>query len=82
MSNTNKKSLNKRIELKKERLEKYYEAEEKILNSQSYSLGSRTLTRANLKEIQTMIDKLENEIAQLESHGGTGRRAVRVVPLD
>ncbi len=72
----------KRIALKKERLERYYEAEEKILNSQSYAIGSRTLTRADLGKVQEMIVKLETEIVQLESRGTTKRRAARVVPVD
>ena len=70
------------LEMKKARLGKYYIAEEKILNSQSYSLESRTLTRANLKEVQTMIQKLEGEVAALEAHGSTKRRVRRVVPMD
>ncbi len=36
------------LEIKKNRLQLYYEAEEKVLNSQSYTLGSKTLTRADL----------------------------------
>lgn len=82
MSGTKKKSVEMRIAMKRERLKKYYEAEERILNSQSYTLGTRTLTRANLKEVQTIIEKLESEIVQLERHGGTGRRVVRAVPVD
>ena len=54
------------LEIKKNRLKLYYEAEEKVLNSQSYTLGSKTLTRADLTSIQNMIKKLEGEIASLE----------------
>lgn len=70
------------LKMKKERLEKYYITEEKILNSQSYSLESRTLTRADLKTVQTMIQKLEGEIAAIESRGSTKRKVRRVVPVD
>ena len=46
-----------RLEEYKARLEMYYQAEEAILNgAQSYSLGSRNLTRANLSEVRQMID--------------------------
>ncbi len=70
------------LEIKKKRLELYYEAEEKVLNSQSYTLGSKTLTRADLTAIQNMIKKLEGEIASLEQYGTTKRRSVRIVPVD
>ena len=53
------------LEIKKNRLKRYYEAEEKVLNSQSYTLGSKTLTRADLTSIQNMIKKLEGEISSL-----------------
>ena len=56
------------LEIKKNRLKLYYEAEEKVLNSQSYTLGSKTLTRADLTSIQNMIKKLEGEIASLEQY--------------
>lgn len=46
------------LEIKRKRLELYYEAEEKVLNSQSYTLGSKTLTRADLMAIQNMIKKI------------------------
>lgn len=70
------------LEIKKNRLNLYYEAEEKVLNSQSYTLGSKTLTRADLTSIQNMIKKLEGEIASLEQYGTTKRRSVRIVPVD
>lgn len=63
----------------KERLNSYYEAEIAILTSQSYTIGSRTLTRANLAEVRNAIRELEAEIRKLES--GT-RRAKRVIPVD
>ncbi|WP_303997102.1 DUF6148 family protein [Megamonas hypermegale] len=42
-----------------ERLKLYLEAE-RVLNTagQSYTIGSRTLTRANLSEVRAQIDKL------------------------
>ena len=70
------------LEIKKNRLNLYYEAEEKGLNSQSYTLGSKTLTRADLTSIQNMIKKLEGEIASLEQYGTMKRRSVRIVPVD
>lgn len=70
------------LEIKKNRLKLYYEAEEKVLNSQSYTLGSKTLTRADLTSIQSMIKKLEGEIASLEQYGTMKRRSVRIVPVD
>lgn len=60
-----------------ERLELYYEAERKVLRGQSYTLGNRQLTRANLSEIQKAIKDLENELEQLEGRSrGFSRRVV------
>lgn len=70
------------LDIKKERLQRYYEAEEKILNSQSYALGSKQLTRADLSRVQSMIAKLESDIATLETRGTTKRRCRRAVPID
>ena len=47
-----------------ERLELYYEAERKVLRGQSYTLGNRQLTRANLAEIRKAIKDLESELEQ------------------
>lgn len=75
-------ATNTRLKLKKERLQQYYDAEEKILKGQSYSIGSRSLTRANLKEVQDMISKLEAEVEALESSGTTKRAVRRFIPMD
>ena len=74
-----------KLQRKKKRLEMYYQAEEAILGgAQSYSLGSRSLTRANLAEIRKTIDELEDEIEQLEAvvSRRSPRRAIAVVPRD
>jgi len=74
------------IEKKKERLETYYARETYMLSPdgvRGYGIGSRNLHRYDtaLKDIQDMIKKLEDEIAELESDSKP-RRAVGVVPRD
>lgn len=74
-----------RIAAKKERLEAYYNAEEAILSgAQSYRLGSRSLTKADLAVIGKRIKELEGEIDEMEAiaEGQARRRAVAVVPQD
>lgn len=74
-----------KISRKKQRLEMYYAAEEAVLGAaQSYSIGGRSLTRANLADIRAMIDQLENEIAVLENReaGKRPRKAFGVIPRD
>ena len=66
----------------RERLALYRKAEKKILQGQSYTLGSRQLTRASLSSVQKMIDQLENKIDALEQRGTTKRRLLRGVPVD
>ena len=56
-----------------ERLELYYEAERKVLRGQSYTLGNRQLTRANLAEIRKAIKELELEQMQGRSRGFSKR---------
>ncbi len=59
------------------RLELYYEAERRILGgAQSYTIGNRQLTRANLAEIRKTISALEDE---MESLAGKSRGASRRV---
>ena len=60
-----------------ERLELYYEAERKVLRGQSYTLGNRQLTRANLAEIRRAIKELESELEQMAGRArGLSQRVV------
>lgn len=60
------------------RLELYYEAERRILSgAQSYTIGNRQLTRANLAEIRKTINELEDELEILAGNSrGASRRVV------
>ena len=59
----------------KRRLQLYLQAEEAVLQAQSYTIGDRILTRANLKEIQSAISELTAQIEALELRAG-GRKRV------
>ena len=51
-------------------LDQYYAAETAILLGQSYSIGSRSLTRANLMEVTNRIRELEQTESKLSGGGG------------
>ena len=51
------------------RLDQYLEAERKILLNQSYTIGTRTYTRANLKWIQDGIKDLQNSLSAASGAG-------------
>lgn len=72
----------KKLDILRKRLEAYYRAEEKILQAQSYGIGSRQVERTNLASVQQKIKELETEIALIEKHGSDSRRFIRVIPLD
>ena len=71
-----------RIKQTRFRLGLYLEAEEKILHAQEYRIGSRSLTRADLEDVQEMIRKLQAELEALETRGTTKRRVGRPVFYD
>ena len=56
---------NVKLEVKKARLKLYLAAEKAILSGQSYEIAGLKLTRANLKDVQTMITRLEGEVENL-----------------
>ena len=77
--------ITKRIERLKTSLDKYYEAEITLVEGgQQYSLGSRSLTRANLSEVRRAIVDLEKQIDRLTSElNGSGRNLqIAVIPID
>jgi hypothetical protein len=67
---------------KKQRLQLYLAAEAAILSgAQSYSIGHRQITRADLRSVQAEVEKLTVDVAQL-SRGGNAIRVQRIVPRD
>ena len=85
MSAERRERLEYRVSKIKERLDAYYEAEITLIEGgQQYSLGSRSLTRANLAEIRRAIEDLEKLLDRLTAElKGRGRNSlIAVVPLD
>lgn len=81
-----KETVRLRLETKKKALEAANAAYIALLSGQvqSYTIGSRNLTRFNLPDLEETIAKLEKEIDALEEvlRGGRRRKAVGVVPRD
>ncbi len=69
-------------EMNNERLKLYYAAERAILSGQSYTVGNRTLTRANLAEVREAIDDLLSAGATLDGSAVKARRSYRIVFMD
>jgi phage FluMu protein gp41 len=77
--------MNEQLAIAREQLTAYMEAERTVLTNQSYRIGTRQLTRADLSAIQSGIKYWTNEVNKLENAaGGRGRRnrVYRVVPRD
>ncbi|MBR2209764.1 MAG: hypothetical protein IJ859_13240 [Synergistaceae bacterium] len=70
--------IQEKLEISEKRLELYLKAEQAILSGQSYEIGDRKLTRANLKDVVDTINSLKKEIAALETRLN-GRARVRIV---
>ncbi|KZL88704.1 DUF6148 family protein [Clostridium magnum] len=72
------------IQQARDHLQAWMEAELKVTAGQSYSIGTRQLTRADLGQINEKIKFWANEVEKLEArqqHRGTNR-VYRVVPRD
>lgn len=71
------------LEKAREKLEMWLQAEEKVSTGQSYTVGSRNVTRANLAQIANRIAYWRNEVEKLEAaQNGRGSRFYRGVPRD
>lgn len=81
-----RETIRLRLETKKKALEAANAAYIALLSGQvkSYTIGSRSLTRFDLPDLESTISKLEKEIDGLEEvlRGGKRRKAVGVVPRD
>lgn len=81
-----KETIKKRIERKKLLLEEAYNAYEALLKGgvQSYAIGSRNLTRLDLAELESTIEKLEADVEILEAmeNGQKRQKSFGVVPRD
>lgn len=62
-----------------ERLDMYLAAEEKALAGQSYTIGGRTLTRANLAEIREGITLWASRLKQAQADEARGRSGIRMM---
>ena len=79
-------TIEKRLTMRQSFLEKAYEAYEKLLSGevQSYTIGSRSLTKFDLEPLQDTIAKWEKEVDELEAQlaGYKKRKSVGVIPRD
>ncbi|MEA5041367.1 MAG: DUF6148 family protein [Oscillibacter ruminantium] len=73
-----------RLKTAQKHLDAWLTAELEVTTHQSYTIGSRSLTKANLSEIRKQIIFWQNEVASLENIGKkNGRnRVMRAVPRD
>ena len=72
------------LETAQKHLDAWLEAELTETTGQSYTIGSRALTRANLTEIRNAIDYWNKKVIALENakKAGGRNRVRRVVPRD
>ena len=72
------------LETAKKHLEMWLEAGSEVAINQSYTIGGKTFTRANLGEIRKQIEYWSNKVQALENIAKRkGRnRVYRVVPRD
>lgn len=71
-------------ELCKQKLKTWLAAEEAVATGQSYQIGNRMLTRADLKQIREQMEYWAGKLAQAEAEEKNGgrNRAYRAVIRD
>ena len=72
------------LETAQRHLDAWLEAELAVTNAQSYRIGSRIMTKADLAEIRKTIDYWNSKVVHLENIAKRGgrNRAYRAVPRD
>ena len=72
------------LETAQKHLDAWLEAELAVTTGQSYTIGSRVLTRANLTEIRNAIDYWNKKVIVLDNAAKAGgrNRVRRVAPRD
>lgn len=72
------------LKIAEKHLNAWLEAELQVTTNQSYTIGSRSLTRADLSDIREQITFWEGKVAQLKNHQQRGgrNRIIRIVPRD
>lgn len=82
----NRETVQLRLEARQKALDAANAAYIALLSGQvqSYTIGSRNLTRLDLSDLEETIRRLEKEIDELEEllQGGKRRKAVGVIPRD
>lgn len=78
--------LKRRIAFREKALDRLYDAYTALAETgvKSYQMDDRTLTRVDLPALSEEIEKLENELDDLEAqlNNGKARKAYAVVPRD
>lgn len=69
------------LETAKKKLEMWLEAEDALAVSQSYTIGTLTLTRADLEKVHKQVEYWEKKVTELERRGGRNR-VYNVIPMD
>lgn len=70
------------LEVAEKHLDAWLAAELAVATSQSYKIGTRSLTRADLSDIRQQIKFWRNECDRLRTGRRRGARVMRVVPRD
>ena len=67
-----------------QKLNTWLAAEEAIATGQSYQIGTRMLTRANLKQVREQMEYWAKKLAEAEAEEARGgrNRIYRFIPLD
>lgn len=60
----------------------YYQALLALASGQSYTIGSRTLTRANLAEVKKAFNEYDQLVTDLKNGSSGGVKIFRITPVD